>query len=664
MSPALAHPLPFRDWRSVAGPALLAVAFAVSLFFNGKHIPFLAMDVGLLVAFAALALGPGIRNGWQVPRSAPAAFLVAFWAFLGASLAWSTVVFTSSLYYWWLAALPLTFFGLLLAPRPVIWVRWGALGLGILLLGLAVWALVQFFVLTGTYGFRAKHPLLNPNNLAGLFNLALVPCLAVYFAIRERRAAILALAGALLLFAGLVATQSRGGYLALGVALGVMLWVGRGLPGMNRRRVGAALIGALAIFILMNTWSGGGVGRRIETLGAMGAQSSFQTRLVIWDSTLDMALERPLTGYGLGTFFLYYPRFRQPADGSGGYYAHMDPLQLWVEIGIGGPVLFYLFLLAVLVRTSAAVRELDPADRERLAVIGPFGGMLTVAVHTHITFHLYILPILIGLGVVLAAWHLATERALDKPRRRIALPEKANPRVWQGILGGLVALVVLHMGAAAASDRFIKWGKEAIGKGNVATALDYFHYARALTPKSDTPYALGAEIRQRALAGAAQGLSAEERGALYREGHWLLDKAQARNPARARFAHLRARLFLVAPDRPLASRLAAAERAWQNALAKDPRLLTARLSLANLYRRQDRRERALKTLEAGLKWPHPGTRPVPLYLRTAAQRSSLGNRDAAVAAARSALQRLPEASQTAQAVRRQYGLQEASDGTP
>jgi O-antigen ligase len=643
---------------------LLWAAFGVSLFFNGLHIPLLSLSVVALALFAALALGPGIRAGWTVPRSAPAAWLVAFWTFLALSLAGSTVVFTSSLYYWWIGAMPLTFFGLLLARAPKTWIRRALMGLGALVLVLAVWALVQFFALPETYHYRAQHPLLNPNNLAGLFSLALLPALAAYFRCRDRRRTGLLLAGVLLLVAGVVATQSRGAYVGLAAGLVVLLVGSRGLPGVNRRRVGAFAGAALAVFVLMNAWSGGGVGQRLETLGAVGAQSSFQTRLVIWDATLEMVRERPWTGFGLGTFFLHYPRFRHPDDGSGGYYAHMDPLQYWAETGIGGPVLFYLFLIAVLWRTVRAVRSLPVAAEDRLAILGPFAGLLAVAVHTHITFHLYILPILIGMGAVLAAWHLATERALGRERVTVSLPEGAHPRVWQGILGGLVLLVVIFMGAAGASDRFIQWGQDAVRRGEIARALDYFHYARALTPNSATPYALGAEIRQRALAGAASGLSAPERRALYREGHRFLDRAQARNPVRARLDHLRARLFLVAPDMTRELRFARAEGAWQRALGKDPRLLEARLGLAGLYHGQGQGKEARALLEAGLKWPYPGTEPVPLYLRTAQQRSMHGDRSGAEELARKALARIPGDSGPARAIRERFGLRDGEGSGP
>ncbi|KPV40198.1 hypothetical protein AN478_08710 [Thiohalorhabdus denitrificans] len=633
------------EGRGVLTLTLLAAAFGTGLFFNGLHIPLLAAT-GILLAFClALALGPGIHAGWRVPRSPAAGCLVTWWVFLAVSLAWSTVVYTSSLYYWWLSALPLTFFTLVLAPRPEVWTR-AALGGFFVAAGLlALWALVQFFALPEVYGYRAHHPLINPNNLAGLFNLALLPVVAGYLRTAGRRRAGWLLAGALLLLAGVIATQSRGAYLGAGLGLAVLLAVSRGAPGATWPRLVALALGGGAVFAFMNGWAGGVVGQRLETLGAVGAQTSLLTRFAIWEGTWHMVLDRPWLGTGLGTFFLYYPRYRLPEDsGSGGFYAHMDPLQLWTEVGVAGPALFYLFLIAVLVQTVRAVRAEGVGPTGRLRILGPFAGLLAVAVHTHATFHLYILPILIGAGVVLAAWQLRCEAALGRERAAVALPRRAHPRVWAAILAGGVALVGMNLGAAAAGDRLIRWGKAAVEAGETGEALRYFRYARAIIPNSDTPWALGAEIRVAALGAPESGLDVGQRRAIYREAHHLLDRAQRRNPARAELDRLRARLYQVAPEAMEDAPRQRAAAALERALAKDPRLFGARLALADHHQRSGRLEAARTVLEEGLPWRYPGTQGAQLLLRSAELRERTGDPAGALALTRSALARVPEGS--------------------
>jgi len=647
--------LPVGAWAALV---LLAAAFGLALFFNGVHIPLLSAAGVLLVAFLALSLAPGIRPGWQVPRSGAAGWLVAWWVLLAVSLAWSTVVFTSSLYYWWLSALPLTYFGLVLAPSPRSWTRVALGGLTLAGAALAVWALVQFFAFPEAYKFRASGPLLNANNLAGLLNLALLPVAGAFFLAQGRRRQGLLLGLTLLLFAGVVTTQSRGALVGLVVAAAALVLGSRRAPGVTLPRLGLLAAGALAIFLVLDGWAGSDLSQRVETLGSVGSQSSFQTRLAVWEGTWHMVRDHPWLGTGLGTFFLYYPRYRLLADGAtGGFYAHMDPLQFWAELGIAGPVLFYLVLIAVLVRTVRAVRAAPPESGLRLRILSPFAGLLAVAVHTHITFHLYVMPILIACAVLLAAWELACERALGAPRARVALPENAHARVWRVLLGAVVVLVILFLGSAGVADRFLKEGRAAVSDGEIQAALRDFHIARALAPASDTPWALGAEIRTAALNHPGLGLSGKDRMALYREAQRMLDRAQRCNPARAALDQARARLYLAAPEAAGGRPEQQAEYAWRRALRKDPRMLKARMALARHYLERGEKGKALALLEDGLRWPYPGAQPLGLYLLTADLRDRLGDRPGAVELARKAMDRLPEGSERLRrALRERYGL--------
>jgi O-antigen ligase len=650
----------------LAAMGLLGAAFALALFFNGMHIPLLSLATAALVVFVALALAPGLRRGWGVPRSGALFWLVVFWVFLAVSLAWSTVIHTSHLYYWWISALPLTAFGLLLAPDPGARTRFAFRGVAAASGVLALWALVQFFAFPEAFGYRAQGPLLNPNNLAGLLNLILLPLLAGFLRGRDtgRRWVLFGLS--LLLFAGMTATQSRGGLIGLALGLAVLVGLGGGLRAGNWRPLLAWLGAAALVFAVMDGWSGAGLGQRVESLGAVGAQSSVQTRVHIWQATWAMIQDHPWLGTGLGTFFLYYPQYRHPADGSGGFYAHMDPLQFWAETGVLGPVLFYAFLLAVLVMTLRAVGRLPRGAPQRLGVAGPFAGLLAVAVHTHITFHLYVLPILIAGGIVLAAWHLACEEALGRSRAAVALPPDAHPAVWRGIVAGMVLLVFLSAGSPGVADRALAWGRQAVTDGEIQKALGHFHVARALAPASDSPFALGAEIRRAALAGGKESLDRDTRRQLYRQALRFLRRAEANNPVRPAVNATRAELFLAASPDLVADATRRAERQWRRALGKDPRFLEARFALAALYRRQGRLAEAERALAAGLKWPYPRTRPVPLYLKTARLRSRLGDPGGARELARRAMERLPQGSEAATAIAEHFALDpgEGRHGAP
>lgn len=76
-------------------------------------------------------------------------------------------------------------------------------------------------------------------------------------------------------------------------------------------------------------------------------------RLKIWQGSLRMIKERPLTGWGTGTFYLVYPNFRipeyflNPHSVNATRHAHNELLEITAETGIVG-VGFFLWLLATI----------------------------------------------------------------------------------------------------------------------------------------------------------------------------------------------------------------------------------------------------------------------------------------------------------------------------
>src|SRR5690606_13058497 len=99
-------------------------------------------------------------------------------------------------------------------------------------------------------------------------------------------------------------------------------------------------------------------------------------------------------------------------DQSLGYFAHMDPLQFWAEMGIAAPLLFYAILISILLRTIRAMRAAGDDVARRAEILGPFCALLAVTLHTHISFHLYLPCTLIVLGCFLAYWMAATSAVL------------------------------------------------------------------------------------------------------------------------------------------------------------------------------------------------------------------------------------------------------------
>src|SRR5690606_2195958 len=94
----------------------------------------------------------------------------------------------------------------------------------------------------------------------------------------------------------------------------------------------------------------------------------------------------------------------------------------------------YTILIAVLIRTIEAVLQSNPADRARILI--PFLALLSIAIHAHICFPLFLMPVLMMCGMLLGVWHTATVRVLNHGSAALTKP-------WLGTAGSLVTAIIL-----------------------------------------------------------------------------------------------------------------------------------------------------------------------------------------------------------------------------
>ena len=587
-------------------PALLA-AFGFSLFFDGYGNINYAPAVLLLLTGALLIILPGLRGGLFLPSSGTALALFAFWFYATASLSWSTVPFVSLITYLILITLPLMF--LMFSVRESLrnWLRPAALGLIAALTLLGGWAVCQTLFLSDVYGPRAHHPLLNSDNLAILLDLGLLMALAFLMTADNRKTALgLWLPATLIIFGGLIATGSRAALICFvigGVALAVML---RPQVKMNGRRILLTLLLMAVVFAGVETGSSAGMAGRMASLAAPAQDAAVVARVATWKSAFAMFAEHPLTGTGLGTFYLYYPAHRALADqSSAGYWAHMDPLQYAVEMGALAPALFYIFLSAVLLRTRAALRAVPADDPRRLWIAGPFCALLALAVHIHTSFDLYLMPVLIVAGVWLAAWHEATAEVLPARRSYSALALPSFGKVFFGATSlAAAALIALMAVSSAMGIHYLGEARTALTQGKGSRFLPLLAHAEQVAPASFIDPKVQRAGFYIDLLNSAGVLSEAEWKTFFNEALDLLAQAQSLNPAWAEIDYKRAQLYLAATDKLAPGGKDKAFDSLKKALAKDPMLVRARTNLVTLYVGSGRAEEAFSLLAAGLKWPH------------------------------------------------------------
>ncbi len=105
-------------------------------------------------------------------------------------------------------------------------------------------------------------------------------------------------------------------------------------------------------------------------------------RLIVWNNSLSMIQERPIQGFGPGSFRIYYPGYiyRRTLDVSFDKEvqirrAHNDFIQVGVETGLVGLVLFAGLLAGSLFRTARGYRNLQ-YPLHKAAVVGCTAGIV------------------------------------------------------------------------------------------------------------------------------------------------------------------------------------------------------------------------------------------------------------------------------------------------
>ncbi len=157
----------------------------------------------------------------------------------------------------------------------------------------------------------------------------------------------------LVLLAGLAATGSVGGWVCLGLALAILLYRQRAKKWL------LGLAGLLVVILALLLWY-----RGVHSW----VLASYSMRLELWHSAWLLFSQRPWFGWGLGTFGEAYQAAGLPL-GTGALFTHDLPLQLLVETGLVGTL---LFVVAVI---DLASRFKWPARWEGWGVTG---GLLSV----------------------------------------------------------------------------------------------------------------------------------------------------------------------------------------------------------------------------------------------------------------------------------------------
>lgn len=233
-------------------------------------------------------------------------------------------------------------------------------------------------------------PYVNHNHYAGIMELLvpipLVISLSHLTGQKERMAAGVAAA----VMAGTIfLSGSRGGMLSLFVELALLTAV---IFRRKRKvRIGIAAVTFFILLLAIVSWLGGAeLTTRLSSIAREAhGEISGGIRLSIDRDTLGMFAQKPILGWGLGTFPVVYPQFRSFYTNFFINEAHNDYLQLLSETGLAGFAIMLWFIVALYRR---ALRKIENWNSEVTGALtlACLLGVTGILVHSLFDFNLQI----------------------------------------------------------------------------------------------------------------------------------------------------------------------------------------------------------------------------------------------------------------------------------
>jgi hypothetical protein len=201
-------------------------------------------------------------------------------------------------------------------------------------------------------GGRVFATFLLPSHFAAFLGMGIPLTVAVLLARKDWVRYLVGLALGLQVFA-LYLTKSFGGWLSLILACGCFTFIYLGYIKRIRARYLFCLVGAL-FFVLIVIFAGLSLTRPDNPFASI-ANNPMVLRALNWGTTIEMIGDNPWIGKGLDTFGLMYPSY-QRAGVNIVHHSHNTYLQMGVEMGIGGTIVFLWFACWWLWRTARVLQ--------------------------------------------------------------------------------------------------------------------------------------------------------------------------------------------------------------------------------------------------------------------------------------------------------------------
>ncbi len=327
----------------------------------------------------------------------------------------------------------------------------------------------------------------NPNHCASFINCILPFSLSFALAPATplNRRVITIVVSVVMLFSILI-TLSRGGWIALVVCCLFLIY--------TRFRLGSrVLIQFVLISILCFcglVWKNSGdVRARILKSSVSDSPDSGLFRIWLWRSALDVLNENKAIGVGPGQFQVAFPKYRPPTIPTNPEYAHNEYLEILVEYGYIGIVLFIIIFVRFIVMPGAqrlknALLGNSTNPNESTLTIGAFGSSLSLFVHLFFDFSLHIPAVMLVL--IISTLLVGKELENNSKTPNGIYSDKTSKTIMLLMVTTLSVIGLIGYTRLACEDLYLKRAERRSALG--WTRLDNLYSASRVASDNPTTY--------------------------------------------------------------------------------------------------------------------------------------------------------------------------------
>lgn len=281
-----------------------------------------------------------------------------------------------------------------------------------------------------------------------------------------------------ILTAAMILTGSRGSILSFSISLlilcfflprkNIITYVKKSLLLFSITGGTVFLISIAAPWLQEMGWQLTGLNKLVVRDSSLSS-TSIIGRLSFWHVAWNMIMERPFTGFGLGTYHLAYNAYRMN-DQYWSLFCHNNYLQIWAENGVGALVSFIIFFLWFYFSAYQFLRTNQGSG----IYLGILTGGLAFLMHTFVDFS-WNMPTVTMLFWMLLGCAQVLQSPEDKDQAYVI---KMRPIIYAVTIGLLITslgvaqmLTAFHIARSGQIAEKLDRQDEALGKYTLATKI-------------------------------------------------------------------------------------------------------------------------------------------------------------------------------------------------